>query len=135
MPCSTDPTMTKTKGTTNALLAGADRRAVTATGQDAPVRTRCDPSGGRRIRPGAGVPLAGPRGGGETRPLWMGAVRAAVRRPHGAVASDPDGEAVLGVCRDRAVARDAGARARGDSAGRDRRAADPLGARMLRHPG
>src|ERR1700750_2712157 len=120
MPCSTDPTMTKTKGTTDELLAGADRRAITATGQDAPVRTRCDPSGGLRIRPGAGVPLAGARGGGEARPLRVGAVRAAVGGPHGAVASDPDGGAVLGVCRDRVVDCDAGARARGDSAGRNR---------------
>src|SRR3977135_2291464 len=98
MPCSTDPTMTKTKGTTDELLAGADRRAVTATGQDAPVRTRRDPPGGRPIRPGAGVPLAGARGGGETRPLRLGAVRAAVDGPHGAVATDPDGGAVLGGC-------------------------------------
>src|SRR5690349_6575324 len=63
--------------TTDELLAGADRRAVAVARQDAPVRTRRHPSGRRRIRPGAGVPLARARGGGETRPVWVGAIRTA----------------------------------------------------------
>ena len=53
--------------------------------------------------------------------------------PDRPVAADPHGGAVLGLRRDRAVDRDAGARAGGDPPGGDRRAARALGAGVLRH--
>ncbi len=57
------------------------------------------------IRPGAGVPLAGAGRGRPPRALWLGAVCAVVDGSDGSVAADPDGEAVLGVRRGRALDR------------------------------
>ena len=112
-----------------------DRRAGGAAREDARVRARRDSPGGFRVRPRSGAALADPPGGRPPGPLQVGALRRAVGGPDRPVAADPDGRAVLGLRRNRALDCDARARSRRHPPGRDRRAARALGARVLRHAG
>ena len=109
------------------LHTGPHRGAGGAAREDPRVRPRRDPPRGRGVRPRPGAAVADPAGGRPPGALHLGALRRAVGRPDRPVAADPHGGALLGLRRDRAVDRHAGARARGDPPGRHRRAARSAG--------